>query len=493
MSRRAIRPFDQAAIAVANAAVYDLTKPPGRKLDPHSPEDAVLRKKWMDAYVDAGGEVETVSTNKGSRTSLVVPCPKKHWVQFKVVDERTGRPINGVRLGVKVPGGSEGLYVTSGKGTVRIEQIDSSVCSVGCELREPRLVTTRHFVGFGAAGGGESSPARDEPLAGKGLVIAGIEEHKVATGESLQKLADQVGMTWLALAKFNWDTAVPKKINECLHDYVGCTRRTPDGHNYVFDDDDQPGVLYIPRPWFADGLATDREHIIRVKALDDFRVILETVGGYRLPEVKAKVKLADGKSRNVTLGKNGIARIKDPPPGPVEVTYEDQNEIKAKALAAEGRAAFDSRNTDEIYRILKHSPTMVRKAVAAYDEHFNTLNGAGFVNDIYHEFVDPAALRVVVGMLARAEIETREKAVFVAIGDSSGDHFIYAAPELRAVVPGAEITYTCALRQSVLEDAASSNEYEWYCLNDRASIKRAGGPQVVFGPRNQCGKRHIGI
>jgi hypothetical protein len=414
---------------------------------------------------------------------LAVPSPKKHWVQFKVVDERTGRPINGVQLHLQVPGGGEGRYVTSGKGTVRIENLDAGDCSIGCELNEPKLVTTRHFVGLGTAGGAEPVREDEEPLTGSQVVIATIEEHEVATGESLQLLADRAGMSWQALATFNWDTAVPKKINECLHDYVGCTKRSSDGQNYVFDDDDQPGVLCIPRPWSARGLATDREHVIRVKALDDFRVILETVNGHRLPEVKAKVKLADGKSRSVALGNSGIARIKNPPPGPVEVTYEDQDDMKAKALAAEARAAFDSRDTGEIYRILKHSPTMVRKALAAYDQYFNTLHGAGLVNDLYEEFVDPAALRVVVGMLARAGIETREKAVFVGIGDSTGDHFIYAAPELRAVIPGAEINYTCALRRSSVGPPGSGDEFEWYCLNNRASIHGDRGVQVVFGPK----------
>jgi type VI secretion system secreted protein VgrG len=74
--RRAKRPFNQAAIASANDAVANLTTPPGRPLDPHSSEDAALRKKWMDAYAAAGGEVETVPPGDPS-TSVKTPCPPK--------------------------------------------------------------------------------------------------------------------------------------------------------------------------------------------------------------------------------------------------------------------------------------------------------------------------------------------------------------------------------------------------------------------------------
>ncbi len=71
--RRAKRPFNQAAIASANAAVSNLTTPAGRPLDPHSPADADLRKKWMDAYAAAGGDVETVPS-KAPAVSAKAPC-----------------------------------------------------------------------------------------------------------------------------------------------------------------------------------------------------------------------------------------------------------------------------------------------------------------------------------------------------------------------------------------------------------------------------------
>jgi hypothetical protein len=97
--------------------------------------------------------------------------------------------------------------------------------------------------------------------------IAEIEAHKVRTGESIDSLAKGVGMRWQDLAKFNWNTDVPVEINKALREVVGCTRKTADGYNYMFDDSDDPGIVYIPRPWSIEQLATGRIHTIYVSKI----------------------------------------------------------------------------------------------------------------------------------------------------------------------------------------------------------------------------------
>lgn len=52
--RRATRPLNVEAVKAANAAVAKETG--GRPLTMGS-EDAALRKKWMDAYIAAGGQL----------------------------------------------------------------------------------------------------------------------------------------------------------------------------------------------------------------------------------------------------------------------------------------------------------------------------------------------------------------------------------------------------------------------------------------------------
>ncbi len=72
-NRRAKRPLKQEAVTAANQAVRDKTSPPGRSLDPDSPEDAALRTQWMDAYIAAGGETDDPPTPT-KPADVVVPC-----------------------------------------------------------------------------------------------------------------------------------------------------------------------------------------------------------------------------------------------------------------------------------------------------------------------------------------------------------------------------------------------------------------------------------
>jgi hypothetical protein len=115
-------------------------------------------------------------------------------------------------------------------------------------------------------------------------------EHKVKTNETLDCLAKKQGITWKQLAQFNWGTSTPKEINECLHDLVGCHRKTKNGKNYMFTSKDSPGIICIPikSPRFK--LETGRTHRIQVirphlrtnievETVDDF---LDVVGNVTL-------------------------------------------------------------------------------------------------------------------------------------------------------------------------------------------------------------------
>jgi hypothetical protein len=96
-------------------------------------------------------------------------------------------------------------------------------------------------------------------------IIARVEPYKVTSRDTLDSIAKANGMTWKQLARFNWGTDVPREINRYLRDRVGCTKKTKDGKNYVFDDSDDPGIVYIPHPWGLSGLACKQVHTIRVR------------------------------------------------------------------------------------------------------------------------------------------------------------------------------------------------------------------------------------
>jgi len=83
-----------------------------------------------------------------------------------------------------------------------------------------------------------------------------LVRYKVRTGDSLQSLAGRFGWTWQQLARLNWGTDNPTEINWCLHHYVGC-RKNAAGH-YVFSDEDDPGVVWLPFP-----LPTVQRRIVR--------------------------------------------------------------------------------------------------------------------------------------------------------------------------------------------------------------------------------------
>lgn len=70
--RRATRPLNVEAVKAANAAVAGETG--GRPLT-MGPEDATLRKKWMDAYIAAGGKSEEIAPGGGAPGDIKEPCP----------------------------------------------------------------------------------------------------------------------------------------------------------------------------------------------------------------------------------------------------------------------------------------------------------------------------------------------------------------------------------------------------------------------------------
>jgi hypothetical protein len=71
--RRATRPLNTDAVKAANAAVAAETG--GRPLT-LGPADAALRKKWMDAYIAAGGKSETIEPGGKKPGEVVASCER---------------------------------------------------------------------------------------------------------------------------------------------------------------------------------------------------------------------------------------------------------------------------------------------------------------------------------------------------------------------------------------------------------------------------------
>ncbi|RJP37886.1 MAG: LysM domain-containing protein [Phycisphaerales bacterium] len=222
--------------------------------------------------------------------------PATPWIAIRVVDDPTGSPVANVELNVGPSNGQERKAATGPDGIVEVQDVDRGGVDVSSEFAGAHVETTLDFVDMGESpssgesnGGmegaatlntGGTAAERPGAEARKAEVdgpapkwIAQIEAHKVRTGETIASLAEGAGLTWQALAQFNWGTSVPDRINQHLRDDVGCTRKTVDGRNYVFTSDDEPGIVYIPRPWSLPGLATDRMHTVRVRKLTPTRLV----------------------------------------------------------------------------------------------------------------------------------------------------------------------------------------------------------------------------
>lgn len=366
----------------------------------------------------------------------VEPCPL-HWVQFRVVSDKTGEPVPGIALEVKSPGGETTSRVTDGDGLITIDSAEPGSYELTSSLENANYFDTCEPVAVqhspkkvepdrqnNADQGpteGDEEPDEDEdedeeeetqeeePEPSRPGCIARITEHKVQTGETLDGIARANGMTWRALAYFNWQTREPREINRHLRDDVGCTKKSRDGYNYSFRSEDNPGIVYVPEKWEAKGLASDACHTIRVKSVNVFLIILENEQGLRIPEAEYEATFSGGGKRKGRLGRNGVARIEDPPPGEVEAVFPDLDDVEAKSLAACVREAFDRRDPREVYRILGHSPDGIQSVVEAYNAYYNTHTGKGLIEDIYQETTDPDALMVVEGLLAAAGQPTHSR------------------------------------------------------------------------------------
>lgn len=208
---------------------------------------------------------EPVETGGGSAAPQTIKPPEtKAWVKFQVVDDDTNVPLGNVAIVVKDPAGWLKEYVTNSRGMVEIPKIDRGACGVSDRRDEARLKTTLNFV---AVQDGEEIKDEATMLEGRPWKILFVENHKVKTGESILSLATKAGMTWQELSLFNWGTSVPDQINKHLANDVGCTNKV-DKYNYRFDDNDDPGIMYIPTDWSIDGLDTDKTHIIRVNQVE---------------------------------------------------------------------------------------------------------------------------------------------------------------------------------------------------------------------------------
>ncbi len=70
--------------------------------------------------------------------------------------------------------------------------------------------------------------------------------HKVANGDSWEKLAKLHGMEVWELIYENFKTRDTAETNWYLKNYVGCDDQTSNGKNWIFSTSARPGIIYVP-------------------------------------------------------------------------------------------------------------------------------------------------------------------------------------------------------------------------------------------------------
>lgn len=207
-------------------------------------------------------------------------------ISYQVVDDPTGDPIPGVPLWVRLPDGSEVKRQTDGEGMVRFEGIQAGRCAVRAERGDKDLLHVLAFAAFGLHRRTSGRPNRgvlwERPTvdalesAGKrktkGTVtaIAVVVEHRVRTGDTFASIAERYGLVADELVKFNFGTTERREVQRHLRREVGCRRRDPDTGEYLFDNKDKPGIIYVPRTWEAPNQTTGNDYVIRVHRIEPY-------------------------------------------------------------------------------------------------------------------------------------------------------------------------------------------------------------------------------
>ena len=201
------------------------------------------------------GEWIPLKQRKEEAKPFLAPEASLSWVEFRVVWESDGEPVRQLPLVVVTPDGNRSTKQTDGGGKVRMDNVADGTCEVQSRFSGVTIDDCVTYLGETVEGSpkGESS-AEDRCRNPKAIVL--IEEHKVKTGETLASIAENAGMTWKDLAKFNWRTDDPDEVNRYLRRAVGCYKRTKDGKNCIFNDRNNPGIILVPKAWKVQGLNT---------------------------------------------------------------------------------------------------------------------------------------------------------------------------------------------------------------------------------------------
>ncbi len=247
--------------------------------------------RWVAAervalWLELPPERETVSTAVDAdeiEPLLLEPEPELSRVAFQVLEQGSGTPIPGIQLSIELPDGSTQDHETDDDGLIDIRDIPPGVCAVRSERGPRHRGQSVAFTGFGYfvpsnlrgrpegwQRGTLGQLRTTEPVNAEDedLVMVEVIEHRVATGDTLESMAEAYGVEVDDITEFNWGTTEPREVQRALASEVGCSRRDPETREFVFSDDDAPGIVLVPLPFERTDQVTDTRHILQVKRFE---------------------------------------------------------------------------------------------------------------------------------------------------------------------------------------------------------------------------------
>ena len=170
------------------------------------------------------------------------------------------------------------------------------------------------------------------------------------------------------------------------------------------------------------------------------------------------------------------------PPDPEEEQREQALEDTARTAAHVFQRALGRLWTDyqALVRVLNQSSTMVQKIRKIYDAE-GGWSGNGMWADVL-KYCSSDYVELLGALFTRASVSVGQPQLMYVRDATFGhdQHWITAKPARRTVVPGTRVAYTVEMGPE-LTAADSGYSYQWYCLNDPDTSKRAGEDALVFG------------
>lgn len=359
-------------------------------IDPDNPDHDEMADEWIDIYE---AELDSPEPKPIVPIEPVQPC-EKHWIKFQFLSREGKLPLMGIAIEYTDTQGNELGAITDEQGLISLEDIPAGHYSLRCPLegltiadvfdvtgqKSDAVPTTAATVSAPlelpahvkeGVKTGDSIPTDENDIRAQAVpwtpvAFAHVETRKVVDGEDLESLAAEVDMSWQQLARFNFDGEDPLWVNGQLRDLVGCVKHDENG-NYSFQSNDDPGLMFLPRAFEAEGLETDTVHIfegdpikrpvlLEAQTVDDF--------GYRAPNVPLTLVRYSGETIQIQTDENGYWKDRLVLEASVDVYHENGDRAEFYKDVYKGRDLSEKSKFKRIPNFARLHPLLAQRGLS---------------------------------------------------------------------------------------------------------------------------------